>query len=97
MLHLQMVGSGFEPPTHGFSVRVAKSHETLQPTIDAEFTNKSESGQNKSGVKTGERKTQALSADLLRITEMHPELGQVVERWPDLPEHVRQAILCLLK
>ena len=27
----------------------------------------------------------------------HPELEQVVERWPDLPEHVRQAILCLLK
>ena len=88
---------GPSPPTHGFSVRVAKNQEATQPVINEEFRSVTLEGKNESGVKTGERKTQALSAALLRVTEMHPELSLLIEAWPGLPEHVRQAILCLLK
>jgi hypothetical protein len=36
-------------------------------------------------------------ASLTNLIQEHPELEEVVERWPALPEHVRQAILCLVK
>ncbi len=69
----------------------------MQHVINGEFRGVNAEGKNRSGVKTGERKKTALSTDLLRITEMHPELSLLIEAWPGLPEHVRQAILCLLK
>ena len=84
-------------PTHGFSVRVAESHEALQLAVDEEVTNKLGVVQNRSGVKTGERKTPALPADLPRTTEMHPELSHLIEAWPCLPSHIRQTINTLVK
>ena len=94
MLHLQMVGSGFEPPTHGFSVRVAKKRETLQPVMDAEFISMTAEAKNKSGVETGERRTPGYLNEE-RIIE-YPELEMVVNRWPDLNEHIRIAIQALV-
>lgn len=32
-----------------------------------------------------------------QCTSTDPELARLNEKWPDLPGHIRQAILCLLK
>jgi len=56
--------------------------------------------QNAQGVDTQEvtgRTENSLDTHLAISLQEYPELGQLVERWPDLSEHVRQAILCLLK
>jgi hypothetical protein len=33
----------------------------------------------------------------VHLLQKNPELMQVVENWPDLPEHIRQAILTLVE
>jgi hypothetical protein len=33
--------------------------------------------------------------DWVHNIEKHPELEQIIKSWPDLPEHIRQAIMAL--
>jgi hypothetical protein len=38
-----------------------------------------------------------LARFLAFLSQKHPDLAQVVERWPDLPVHIKQAIKTLVE
>ena len=39
----------------------------------------------------------AMVQNPVHLLQKNPELVQVAENWPDLPEHIRQAILTLVE
>jgi hypothetical protein len=41
--------------------------------------------------------TIAMVQNPVHLLQKNPELMQVVENWPDLPEHIRQTILTLVE
>jgi hypothetical protein len=34
---------------------------------------------------------------LAQIAEKHPDLTQVIKAWPTLPDHIRQAVMTIVK
>ncbi len=84
--HLKMGRSGFEPPTHGFSVRCTKNTslektktcESAQTQLTPQLTPKSP--------KQPKIDTKNLPADLTEIVHL----------WPELPGHIKAAIKALI-
>jgi hypothetical protein len=37
-----------------------------------------------------------LAQTLARESELDPELARVIDAWPDLPDHIRAAVLALV-
>ncbi len=77
---------GFEPPTHGFSVRCSKN-------VNADKTKTCEN--------TKEQLTPQLTPDSQKQAQNTPlglpaDLADIVGAWSTLPEHVRQAIVTLV-
>ena len=83
----EMGRGGFEPPTHGFSVRCpenasaenTKTCETAETQLTPQLTPKSR--------KHPEIDTQNLL----------PDLAEIVAVWPELPGHIRAAIMALVQ
>ena len=79
--------SGFEPPTHGFSVRCTKNTspektntcETAKEQLTPQLTPKSP--------KQGKIDTSELPSDL----------AEIVAVWPELPVHIKAAIKALVQ
>ena len=78
---------GFEPPTHGFSVRCSKNA-------------------NLDEAKTCETSKEQLTPQLIlkspkegRIgtTELPQDLVEIIQFWPNLPEHIKAAIKALVQ
>jgi hypothetical protein len=78
---------GFEPPTHGFSVRCTentsaektKTCEAVETQLTPQLTPKS---QKQSKIDT---------------SELPPDLAEIVTVWPVLPDHIKVAIKALIK
>ena len=66
-----------------------RTQEMPQPLSEERVTTEAENGEGRIGVEIGEDQGAASQED--------PELANLVERWPNLPERVRQAILLLVK
>ena len=79
--------SGFEPPTHGFSVRCTKNIspdktktcETAKTQLTPQLTPKSQ--------KQGEIDT----------SELPPDLTEIVTVWSELADHIKAAIKALIQ
>ena len=78
---------GFEPPTHGFSVRCTK-------TASPEKTNTCETSE--SALTPQWTPTHPKQGEI-DTSNLPPDLAEIVAVWPELPEHIKAAIKALVQ
>ena len=83
----RMGRSGFEPPTHGFSVRCSTPVNIDTASDYENVTNKLTPNLTPKHQKQGEIDTSRLSDDL----------AEVIEMWPKLPDAIRSAIVAIVR
>jgi hypothetical protein len=77
---------GVEPPTHGFSVRCQEN--TTNETINT--------CGNQQPPLTPQLTPESQKQAQLDISKLPSELTEVVSAWPNLPEHIKTAIMSLV-
>ena len=82
-----MARGGFEPPTHGFSVRCSKN-----TTADKTKTCKANKEQ-----LTPQLTPKSPKQGKIDTSELPADLAEIVSIWPDLPEHIKLAIKSLIQ
>ena len=78
---------GFEPPTHGFSVRCIKN-------TSVEKTKTSETAETQL---TPQLTLNSQKQSKIDTSELPPDLAEIVTIWPELPEHIKVAIKALVQ
>ena len=78
---------GFEPPTHGFSVRCS---EDVSPEKKDTCINPAEA-------LTPQRTPKSPKLPKMDTSELSPDLAEIVQRWPQLPDAIRSVIVAIVK